>query len=55
MLVSARKFRDLQVGGEEHTPLETLDHASRPLSAPEMQPDDEASDRSLDHSSGDRA
>ena len=55
VLVSARKFRDLQVGGEEHTPLETLDHASRPLSAPEMQPDDEASDRSLDHSSGDRA
>lgn len=43
VLVSARKFRDLQVGGEEHTPLETLDHASRPLSAPEMQPASEDS------------
>ena len=51
VLVSARKFRDLQVGGEEHTPLETLDHASRPLSAPEMQADEESSSESLPHSS----
>ncbi|MGB0211971.1 DNA recombination protein RmuC [Algiphilus sp.] len=38
VLVSARKFRDLQVGGEEQEQLQTLDHAARPLSAPEMQP-----------------
>lgn len=55
VLVSARKFRDLQVGGEEHTPLETLDHASRPLSAPEMQSDDEAADRALDRKPEDEA
>lgn len=43
VLSSARKFRDLQVGGNELTQVEPLDHAARPLLAPEMQ--DQATDR----------
>lgn len=38
VLSSARKFRDLQVGGDVLTQVEPLDHAARPLLAPEMQP-----------------
>jgi len=43
VLSSARKFRDLQVGGNELTQVEPLDHAARPLLAPEMQ--DQTADR----------
>jgi len=39
VLVSARRFGELKVVGDETPPLESLDHATRPLAAPEMQQD----------------
>ncbi|WP_420427958.1 DNA recombination protein RmuC [Algiphilus sp.] len=53
VLSSARKFRDLQVGGEALSEVEPIDHAARPLLAPEMQPLPTAEDRALPSSTGD--
>jgi DNA recombination protein RmuC len=38
VLVSARRFRDMQVGGDEMDTISPVEHSTRPLSAPEMQP-----------------
>lgn len=41
VLVSARRFRDLQISDNEVEQVESLDHAARPLAAPEMQQGDD--------------
>ena len=47
VLSSARKFRDLQVGGGVVSEVEPIDHAARPLLAPEMQPVPTEEERAL--------